>query len=636
MKKSPEGNAKKNFPSDFVPKEEFKSFYNYREKESLLDDSGRKLISEDQQILSIPQQAILSAIPDIIMEVDNKKVYTWANQAGLDFFGEDVLGHKADYYFEGNKDVYGEVESLFSGDENVIYVEDWQRRKDGEIRLLAWRCRVLKDINGDVTGAVSIAQDITVRNRAEEELKKAQLLLTSCIAGQKDMSILAINRQFDYLYFNQVHKDMMLNVYGKEVEIGMNILDCIAVEIDRINSRISYERAFNGDSLSTIQEYGDKKRSCFETFYNPIMDENNKIIGATAFARDITMRKKNEEEILYLGYHDFLTGIYNRTFFEEEKKRLDTKRQLPLSVIMGDLNGLKLINDSFGHLEGDRIIKKAAEVLKRACRAEDIIARWGGDEFIILLPRTSATHLEEILIRIKKECEKTINQRIPLSISLGASTKEEINQNIDLIIIDSESNMYKNKLVEKENVSDSIIAALERTLNEKNTETSNHIKRIKKLALNLGRSIKLSSGQLDELALLASLHDIGKVAIPDNILAKKGKLSKKEWEIVRRHPEIGYKLAQANMQISHIARSILSCHENWDGSGYPKGLKGDNVPITSRIIFIVDAYEAMTNGRTYKGPINQDEAIKELKKCAGTQFDPALVEKFVKIILKSK
>ena len=599
MKKSPKGNTKNNF-------------------------------------LSVPQQAILSAIPDIIMEVDNKKVYTWANQAGLDFFGEDVLGHKADYYFEGSKDVYGEVESLFSGNENVIYVEDWQRRKDGEKRLLAWRCRVLKDINGNVAGAISIAQDITVRNRAEEELKKTQLLLTACVESQQDMSILAINRQFDYLYFNQVHKDKMLNAYGKEVKIGMNILDCITIEIDRINSRINYEQAFNGDSLSTIQEYGDKKRSCFETFYNPIMDENNKIIGATAFARDISTRKKNEEEILYLSYHDFLTGIYNRTFFEEEKKRLDTKRQLPLSVIMGDLNGLKLINDSFGHLEGDRIIKKAAEVLKRACRAEDIIARWGGDEFIILLPRTSATHLEEILTRIKKECEKTINQRIPLSISLGASTKEEINQDIDLIIMDSESNMYKNKLVEKESVSDSIIAALVRTLNEKNTETSDHIKRIRKFALNLGRSIKLSSGQLDELALLASLHDIGKVAIPDNILAKKGKLSKKEWEIVKRHPEIGYKLAQANIQIAHIARSILSCHENWDGSGYPKGLKGENVPITSRIIFIADAYEAMTNGRTYKGPINKDKAIKELKKCAGTQFDPALVEKFVKIILKSK
>jgi len=634
MKKSPEENVKKNFPSDTTAKEEFKSLSSRKAKEPLLNDPERMEMKEALKILSIRQQAILSAIPDIIMEVDNKKVYTWSNQAGLDFFGEDVIGHKADYYFEGSRDVYNEVDPLFGGNENVIYIEDWQRRKDGQKRLLAWRCRVLKDINGNVTGAISIAQDITDQKKAEEELKRTQILLTACVESQKEMIILAINREFDYLYFNQFHKDTMLDAYGKEVEIGMNILNCITTVTDRINSRINYERAFNGESHSTIQEYGDKNRKFYETFYSPIMDENNKIIGATAFARDITIRKKNEEEILYLSYHDSLTGIYNRTFFEEEKKRLDTKRQLPLSVIMGDLNNLKLINDSFGHIEGDRIIKKSAEVLKRACRAEDIIARWGGDEFIILLPRTSAVDLEEILARIKKECEKTINQKIPLSISLGASTKEDVNQDIDLIILDSESNMYKNKLVEKESVSYSVIASLERTLNEKNNGTSKHIKRIRKLALNLGRTIKLSSGQLDELALLASLHDIGKVGIPDTILAKKGKLSKKEWEIVKRHPEIGYKLAQANIQIAHIAKSILSCHENWDGSGYPKGLKGENVPITSRIILIADAFEAMTNGRTYKGPINQDKAIKELQKCAGTQFDPELVEKFVKIIIK--
>ena len=623
MKKSSKENLQKNIPSDDSSKEKF---------ESLITDKYRQL-SEELQILSIRQQAILSAIPDIIMEVDNKKIYTWANQAGLDFFGGDVLGKEAAFYFEGKQNVYDAVTPIFKGNDNVIYVEDLQRRKDGQKRLLSWSCRVLKDVSGNVTGAISIAHDITGKKEAEEKLKRTQLILTAFIESQKEISILAIDKEYKYLFFNQVHKAEMLNSYGREIEVGMNIIDCITNELDIQNFRINYERAFKGESHSTIQEFGDKKRNFYETFYNPIVDESNKIIGATAFARDITIRKKNEDEILYLSYHDFLTGVYNRTFFEEEKKRLDTKRQLPLSVIMGDLNGLKIINDSFGHNEGDKIIKKSAEVLKKACRAEDIVARWGGDEFIILLPKTSAEALEVILERIKKECQKTLIQKIPLSISLGASTKEEMDQNIDVTILDSESNMYKNKLVEKENISDSIVAALERTLYVKNKETSGHIKRIKKFALKLGRSVKLSSGQLDELALLASLHDIGKVAIPDTILAKKRKLSKKDWEIIKRHPEIGYKLALANIQIAHIAKSILSCHENWDGSGYPKGLRGESVPITSRIILIADAYVAMTAGRAYKGPIDKDKAVRELKRCAGSQFDPMLVEKFTKIVL---
>jgi diguanylate cyclase (GGDEF)-like protein len=344
---------------------------------------------------------------------------------------------------------------------------------------------------------------------------------------------------------------------------------------------------------------------------------------------------KAENKLEYLSYHDSLTDLYNRAYFEVEILRLDTKRQFPLSVIMGDLNGLKLINDAFGHNEGDKIIKEAAEILKRACRSDDIVARWGGDEFVVLLPKTSASDSEEILERIKKECEKTISQKIPLSLSLGTATKEEISQPIDLIITDSESNMYKNKLGERENISNSIRTALEQALYEKSNETADHTGRIKELALKLGRRVKLTSSQLDDLSILASLHDIGKVAIPEKILMKKGKLTEKEWEIIKRHPVVGFNIAIASTQIVHVAKSILACHEHWDGSGYPNGLKGESAPIASRIILIADAYEVMTSGRTYKKPISKDEAIKELKRCSGTQFDPMLVNEFIEIISRS-
>ncbi len=350
---------------------------------------------------------------------------------------------------------------------------------------------------------------------------------------------------------------------------------------------------------------------------------------------DITERREVEAEIV-LGYRDQLTGIYNRRFFEEEIKRLDTKRQLPLSVIMGDLNGLKLINDTFGHFEGDKILKKAAELLKRACRSEDILARWGGDEFVILLPQTSIKNSEMIVQRIKKECSKLIIRNMILGLSTGLATKIEEEQIIDEIIIEAESNMYKHKLIEKISDGSSIISALEQTLFEKSNETAEHAFRMQDSAIKLGKSINLASNQLDELSLLASLHDIGKVALPETILLKEEKLTEKDWEIIKRHPGIGFNIAQSSAQINHIAKFIIACHENWDGNGYPHGLVGEAIPIISRIMFIVDAYDVMTNDRVYKKAISKDAALEELKRCASTQFDPKLVDKFISIITEEK
>ena len=350
---------------------------------------------------------------------------------------------------------------------------------------------------------------------------------------------------------------------------------------------------------------------------------------------DITERKKSENEIIYLSYHDQLTGLYNRRFAEEEIKRLDTKRQLPLSVIMGDSNGLKLTNNTFGHGEGDKILKETAGLLKRICRSDDILARWGGDEFIIFLPKTSNTDSEEIVQRIKKECSKLIIQKMPLSLSIGIATKIEAEQGIVGIITEAESSMYKNKLVEKENNAGSIIFALEQTLYEKSNESIEHAFRIKESAIKLGKSIKLQSNQLDELALLASLHDIGEVAIPKKILMKENKLTEKERVIIKRHPEIGFNIAQSSSQIIHIAKFILASHENWDGSGYPLALAGESIPIISRIMSIADAYDVMTSKRTYKKAMSKLAAIKELKRCAGSQFDPVLTNEFIEIISNS-
>ena len=347
---------------------------------------------------------------------------------------------------------------------------------------------------------------------------------------------------------------------------------------------------------------------------------------------NITDRKKSEEAIIHLSYHDMLTGLFNRRFFEEEINRLDTDRQLPLSIIMGDLNNLKLINDTFGHREGDRLLIETAKLLKTVSRSDDILARWGGDEFVILLPKTSIASTVEIMQRIKKECSELFIQNIPVGLAIGIATKIDSGQNMQDIIVEAESNMYKNKLAGKQSSTGSVISALEQALYEKSNETMDHAQKLKELSLKLGKKLKLHPHQLDELSLLASLHDIGKVAVPETILLKEGALSKSECEVMRRHTKTGFNIAQSSPQIAHIAKFILSCHENWDGSGYPEGLAKEEIPLLSRIVAITDSYDVMTGNRSYKCAISKEAAVKELKKYAGIQFDPVLVKKFIEVL----
>ncbi|MGM0366456.1 MAG: diguanylate cyclase domain-containing protein [Actinomycetota bacterium] len=352
--------------------------------------------------------------------------------------------------------------------------------------------------------------------------------------------------------------------------------------------------------------------------------------------RNVTERKKAEEKIVYLSFHDMLTGLYNRAYFEEEIKRLDTQRQLPLSFIIADVNNLKIANDAFGHLEGDRLIAKTAEILKAFCRKEDVIARWGGDEFTILLPKTSREDIEEIANRIKNVTVATSKQRIPLSLSLGCETKEKIDQDFQDVIKEAENNMYRHKLIERKSIYSSITSSLERTLYEKSLETRIHAERLKKLSQEIGKAINLPANKIDELSLLSTLHDIGKIAISEEILTNGRKLTEKEWAEIKKHPEIGYNICASNPQLVHIAEGVLSHHEWWNANGYPHGLAGYDIPITSRIMSIVDAYDVMISGRTYKKAVTKREAIEELKRCSGTQFDPKLVDIFVNTVLKKK
>ncbi len=340
------------------------------------------------------------------------------------------------------------------------------------------------------------------------------------------------------------------------------------------------------------------------------------------------------EKILYISHHDFLTGLYNRTFFEEERRRLDTGRQLPISIIMGDVNGLKLINDGFGHHEGDQVLIEIGKILKNYCRSEDIVSRIGGDEFAILLPQTDGQSAQLVCSRIYDACKDYVSKDrlIHPSISLGYATKISEAMSLDEVLKGAEENMYRHKLLESTSAHNSIMASLKVIMFEKSQETEEHADRMMKLSKEIALALGLSDSQQNKLELLAALHDIGKMAIPSKILAKPGKLNDEEWGEIRKHPEVGFRIAQATSELRPIAKYILSHHERWDGKGYPQGLIGESIPLLSRILAIVDAFDAMTNTRTYRPALTKEEAMEEIRKNAGTQFDPTITQLFVEIL----
>jgi diguanylate cyclase (GGDEF)-like protein/PAS domain S-box-containing protein len=361
-----------------------------------------------------------------------------------------------------------------------------------------------------------------------------------------------------------------------------------------------------------------------------------KIIGGVVTFFDITERKKREAEIIYLSYRDQLTGLYNRRFFEMELKRQDVAGNYPLTIVYGDMNGLKLINDSLGHTMGDELLKKVAEVLVKSCRKSDIVARLGGDEFVVILPQAGPTEAERVVKRIKTLAAATKVQSLELSISCGYSTKFGPEESLAATLKKAEDYMYKHKLFESPSVRGKTVNVLLSTIYEKSRREEAHSRRVSQLCSDMGEALHLFEHDREELKTAGLLHDIGKVAVSRKILEKRGKLSAVDWKEVRHHPEVGYRILSTVNDLAELAEYVVAHHERWDGQGYPKGLAGEAIPLQARIIAIAEAYDVMTNADSYRKSLSPQEAIKELQSNAGTQFDPWLTEAFVAKVLKNQ
>lgn len=349
-------------------------------------------------------------------------------------------------------------------------------------------------------------------------------------------------------------------------------------------------------------------------------------------AVDITDQKRAQLEIEYLNYYDKLTGLHNRAYLEEELKYLDNSARLPISLIIGDVNGLKLVNDAFGHQSGDLMLQKVAQILKANCRKSDLVARWGGDEFLIILPQSREEVAWRICSNVYEDCKRMNDFPVPVSIALGVAAKYDPGQNLEELFKQAEDLMYRNKMLENRSARSSFLNSLEQTLWVRSHETQAHTQRLRRMVVAVGNALNLLPDEINSLTLLASLHDIGKIAIPNSVLDKPGALTDEEWELMKKHPEIGYRIALSNPELAPIADAILNHHERWDGRGYPLGAREQEIPLLSRILALADAFDVMVSGRPYQEALSREAAFQEISNCSGTQFDPDLAEIFIELL----
>jgi len=505
-------------------------------------------------------------------------------------------------------------------------------RKDGSIywgKLSA----TLMFFKGNPIGRLIIS-DISERKLIEQTLidseEKFRLICTSMEQGlvlfemcpKVDESLV----DFTFLDCN----DSYTKLFGisKEMSIGKSLRSVIPTQEEKwmaLFERVAYTQ--EPEFFESFYAVTDKYYSTYA--YSP---KKNQLV---LLISDNTERIQKQNEINYMNYHDQLTGLYNRRFLGEELKRLDTERNLTLTLAMGDINGLKLVNDSFGHATGDALLIKVSEIIKKCCRSDDIIARISGDEFVIILPNADTEETEKVIDRIKKLSETETVDSIQISIAFGFETKRSMAEDIAVVLKSAEDFMYRHKLYESAFVKSDMIDLIMMTLFEKNNRESLHSKRVGDISEKIALAMEYSDEQVSQIRLAGLMHDVGKIGITENLLDGKFKLNKDEWKEMKRHSEIGYRILSSANEFSEIASFILEHHERWDGQGYPKGIKGDMITIPARVIAIADAYDAMTRERTYKKVLSKEDAIIELNRCKNTQFDPEIVEIFINQVVEA-
>lgn len=578
---------------------------------------------------------------DWVWEVDAEGYFTYVNYQAERITGytpSEMLG-KTLFSFMATDEAERVKKIFYKAVQNkqpLKQLENESSHKDGHSICFETSGMPVFDKRGQVKGFRGITRDITARKAVEKELNKSEQKYREIIASMEEGYYEAgINGTI--IYCNDAA--CRLTGYQRKELIGANYRQLFKNHRAVYKAFIEVYKSEKPNPGFTQEINRKDGRICFgEISISPILNIEGSVTGFRGVFRDVTERVLSERKLAYLSMHDRLTGVYNRTYFEEELRRLRNSREYPITVIYADVNGLKVINDAFGHEKGDELLKAAAGVLRQSLRSPEVIARVGGDEFAVVLVNTDEESGQKIVSRIRERIEiyNHEHKTIPLSLSIGLATANSSETSLSDLFKTADDLMYRDKILHSKpdsikNLESLIAAAL-------GTDPSVLVnsRRLAKLCRALGYKLDLAPHQLSKLTLLAKVHNLGKAGIPNHILTKQGKLNREEQNLIRLHPEKGYRIANASQGLSDVASLILKHHEWWDGNGYPLGLKGTEIPVECRILAVVDAYISMTGNNKYKAIRSNSEALAELKRCAATQFDPEVVKALLKLYKEIK
>lgn len=572
--------------------------------------------------------------------LDNAPVSIYINypeEDELDFYNKYVLENYA----------MTKEECLLSGltDEDVLN-KGFQGRYDEEITFKDGKKHIVETIktrlykeDGSILGTLGIGLDITKRMEYEEALRMSESKYRLLTETTSDAIWVYNMNSKHFTYVSPTIQ--MLRGYTVEETMEQTLEDVVAPEyysviqdafFDALKEFKKNQNTTKSTMIETQILCKNGKRIWSEMSARLRYNQNNEI-EVVGVSRNIESRKQYEEEVLYLSYHDQLTGLYNRRYYEEELKRINVEDNYPITLVMADVNGLKLTNDAFGHVFGDRMLVAIADILRRECRSGDIIARIGGDEFVFLLPRANSVQAEKIVDRIQSVLSDTMVDNVKLSVSFGWKTKYMVTEEFDEIYKQAEDAMYRCKMLIGKSYKSDTIKLITKSLYAKSTREQLHCERVSMFCKDIGAALGMDADDINELGLIGLLHDIGKIGINADILNKNGALTEEEWQEMKRHPEIGYHILRSVNEFAELAEYVLAHHERIDGKGYPYGLNGTGIPLKAKILHVAEAFEIMTGEYTYREKLSMEEAAKELKKNSGTDFDDVIVKIFIEKVL---
>jgi diguanylate cyclase (GGDEF)-like protein/PAS domain S-box-containing protein len=517
------------------------------------------------------------------------------------------------------------------------------RRMDPQAAPNRYECRLL-DRDGEIKEMVitvdmipgskqSVASflDVSGYKTLQQSLKQERDSLENVLENSAD-AIAIVDEEGRFTRWNKSAAELF--GYGFEEIKSKKAWDLYAdtAEMETMLDRLRKDGFVRNYEIAYQRKDGTKVPASVSV--RLLKDANGEPSGSVSIIRDLSEWKEAEERLSFMSFHDSLTGLYNRNFFEEEMKRLQDGRYAPVGIIICDLDGMKFINDTLGHKSGDEMLCNTAAMLRESFRASDIIARIGGDEFAVLVTGIDEEAIGKLIARLKRSIEEynARDPRIPLFLSLGYAVSGSNPVDMEDLFREADNRMYRDKMQKERSTRSYSLQALNKALEARDFITQGHNDRLQELVVSLARSLDLSEGSINDLCLLARFHDLGKLGIPDSILFKPGPLNGEEFSEMKKHCEIGQRIAQSMPLLAPIEEWVLKHHERWDGKGYPLGLEGEEIPLSCRILAIADAFDAMVSDRPYREAMPVEEAMLELRANAGTQFDPQLVQEFIAMI----